>query len=133
MARDESMHRLLLEWAQWVMVGNGSGFPTMSVLHENWSPPSPGTLPAFKTSGASADVRAAHRIIAGMSERMRETVILVYCYRNLGAMEVSMRLGVGQDTVHKRIEAAHRLLLQKLGDRQSEFRIIHSSATVQAT
>jgi DNA-directed RNA polymerase specialized sigma24 family protein len=132
MARDEAMHRLLLEWAQWVMVGNGSGFPSMSVLHPNWSPPSPGTTPAFKTSGASAELLRVHRIVCAMSERMRQTVWLVYCYRNLGPVEVARRLCVAEGTVHKRIELAHRVLLAKLSQK-NEFRIMQESATFQAT
>ena len=44
-ARDERIEARLQRWARWVTVGDGSGFPTMSVLHREWTPPSPGTTP----------------------------------------------------------------------------------------
>ena len=73
--RDEAMHVRLVEWAQWRRVGDGSGYPTMSVLHEDWSPPSPGVTPTMKVS-TSVSVHVTHRAMASWSGRMRNTILM---------------------------------------------------------
>ena len=75
--RDEAMHVRLVEWAQWRRVGDGSGYPTMSVLHEDWSPPSPGVTPTMKVS-TSVSVHVTHRAMASWSGRMRNTIAVHY-------------------------------------------------------
>lgn len=109
MARDDQMHQRLLEWAQAVTVGDGSGYPTMSVLHEDWTPPSPGITPSLKTSPHSS-ARQTHRIIAQMSLRLQDTLTLHYCFPGLSLEEQALRLGCGVSALHKRIDTAHRLL-----------------------
>lgn len=112
MARDEAMHRRLVEWAQWRMVGDGSGYPTMSVLHEDWSPPAPGQTPTLKVAAPSA-ARETHRAMAGWSARLKNTVALHYL-TNLSAGEQAVRLKCAERTVYERIEQAHSLLRQAL-------------------
>lgn len=114
MARDEAMHQRLLAWAAWVTVGDGSGFPTMSVLHQNWSPPAPGTTPSMKVSAPSS-AKQTHRIVATWSLRQRNTVVLYYCTQ-LPVAEQAARLECAERTVHARISAAHRALRMELSE-----------------
>jgi DNA-directed RNA polymerase specialized sigma24 family protein len=108
MARDEQMHHRLLEWAQWRKVGDGSGYPTMSVLHEDWSPPSPGITPTMKVASPSS-ARQTHRAVQSLSARLRNTVALHYL-TNLPIAEQAARLECAECTVHARIEQAQGLL-----------------------
>lgn len=117
MARDDAMHQRLLEWAAWVTVGDGSGFPVVSVLHESWSPPTPGTTPSMKVSAPSSS-RQTHRILATWSLRQRNTVVLYYCTQ-LPVAEQAARLECDESTVHKRIVVAHRLLRRALDERSA--------------
>ena len=103
------MHRRLLEWAAWSMVGDGSGYPTMSVLHEDWSPPSPGVTPTMKVSAPNS-ARRTQRVIAGWSARLRNTVVLHYCCPGLTVAEQADRLQCVPATLYQRVEQAHMLL-----------------------
>lgn len=106
--RDEAMHVRLVEWAQWRRVGDGSGYPTMSVLHEDWSPPSPGVTPTMKVS-TSVSVHVTHRAMASWSGRMRNTIAVHYL-ANLPIAEQAARLDCAERTVYERIDQAHRML-----------------------
>ena len=106
--RDEAMHLRLVEWAQWRRVGDGSGYPTMSVLHEDWSPPSPGVTPTMKVS-TSVSVHVTHRAMASWSGRMRNTIAVHYL-ANLPIAEQAARLDCAERTVYERIDQAHRML-----------------------
>lgn len=108
MARDEQMHQRLLEWAQWRKVGDGSGYPTMSVLHEDWLPPSPGVTPTMKVAAPSS-ARQTHRAVLALSGRLRNTIAVHYL-TNLPAAEQAMRLDCAEPTVYARVDEAHRLL-----------------------
>ena len=108
MARDQRMEERLQRWAQAVTVGDGSGFPVMSVLHPEWQPPSPGITPTMKTAAAS-DARETHRALKTLSQRLQNTVAVHYCMK-LPLDVQAQRLGCAVDTVHGRIEAAHRAL-----------------------
>lgn len=136
MARDAAMHERLLAWAQWVTVGDGSGYPTVSTLHPNWSPPSPGVRPTMKVAAPST-ARQTHRAMAGWSARLRNTVALYYCTQ-LPIAEQAARLGCAPSTVHERIDVAHKLLRQWLehGQRvistQRETRVESGSLGVSA-
>lgn len=112
-ARDPAMHQLLLAWAQWLRVGDGSGYPTMSVLHEDWTPPAPGIRPAMKSSRPSA-ARHTHRIVCQWSATLRATVFVHYCFPALTVAEQAQRVGCAPRTVHDRIAVAHRLLARAL-------------------
>ena len=115
MARDEAMHQRLQAWAQWLVVGDGSGYPVTNVLHENWSPPSPGMTPTMKASRVPEEVKAVHRIVLQMSERMQVTLLLVYGFPSLAQWERAARLGVAERTVAERVEAAQAVLRGALG------------------
>jgi hypothetical protein len=108
MARDLAMHQRLLDWGQMVTVGDGSGYPTMSVLHKEWQPPSQGITPSMKTSAPSS-ARQTHRAIALWSVRMRNTVSVHYC-TSLPVAQQAVYLKCNVRTVYARIEESHRML-----------------------
>lgn len=112
MARDDAMDVRLRAWAQWVSVGDGSGFPTMSVLHPEWQPPSPGMTPTMKVCAPSS-ASETHKAMASWSARLRNTVTLYYC-TNLPVAEQALRLECGERTVQQRIDDAHGLLREWL-------------------
>lgn len=115
MARDAEMHARLQAWAQWVTVGDGSGYPTVSTIHPNWSPPSAGVRPMMKVAAPSS-ARQTHRaMLQVFSQRLRDTVALYYCTQ-LPVAEQAVRLECDESTVHKRIVVAHRLLRRALDE-----------------
>ena len=123
MARDVLIDARLCRWAQAVTVGDGSGFPTMSVLHREWQPPSGGMVPSMKVHPLS-DVVTTHDAIRHLSMRLRNTVVVHYCL-HLPLAEQAERLECAVDTVHGRVEQAHRELASILCAAQS----VRSSAT----
>jgi DNA-directed RNA polymerase specialized sigma24 family protein len=103
---DEALQR----WAAVVVGGaDGSGYPTMSVLHEDWSPPSPGQTPTLKTVQGTGDVRRTHAALALLTVRARNTVVVHYCKR-LSLEEQGAELGCQAKTVLERIGTIHRQL-----------------------
>lgn len=121
MARDEAMHMLLLHWGQALTMGDGSGYPTLSTLHPDWSPPSPGTTPTLKVSHLSADVRRVHAVVQLMSRTLAETLVLVYGFPTLGLAEHARRLGKSESTVRQRVESAQHALRVALGERRAQY------------
>lgn len=119
MARIQEIEARLLRWAAYVQVGDGSGYPVMSVLHSEWQPPSPGVTPTLKAVSRS-DVRETHRLIGLLSVRLRNTIVVHYCMK-LPVAEQAQRLECAEKTVHARVEIAHRLLRAAINDRQEEF------------
>jgi DNA-directed RNA polymerase specialized sigma24 family protein len=119
MARDVEMHERLVQWGQWITVGDGSGYPTMSVLHKEWQPPAPGLTPTMKVAAPSS-ARQTHRVISRWSMRMRNTVVLHYG-RNLPIGQQAMLLSCSVRAVHARIELSHRLLRSDLSEAKGEF------------
>ena len=108
MARNEMVEKRLREWAQWMKVGDGSGYPTKSTLHPNWSPPASGQVPSMKTNAPSS-ARSTHRAIQALSERLQDTLVLHYV-TNLPVADQAVRLGCTRQTVDQRICTAHRML-----------------------
>jgi DNA-directed RNA polymerase specialized sigma24 family protein len=118
MARDEQIHARLLAWAQYVTVGDGSGFPTMSVLHPHWQPPSPGTTPSMKVSAPSG-ARQTHRAIARLSRRQANTLVVHYVLKLPIELQAD-RLQCAVPTVYARVEAAQRELRAVLSERDEQ-------------
>lgn len=107
---DEALQR----WAAAVAgAGDGSGYPTMSVLHEDWSPPAPGQTPTLKVVHGTGDARRVHAALALLTMRQRNTVVVHYC-RRLSLAEQGELLGCEADTVTKRIGDIHRALARLL-------------------
>lgn len=105
MARDARIEARLQRWAQWVTVGDASGYPTMNVLHVNWSPPAGGQMPSMPI-GSIGDAPQTHRLIAQLSARLANTLVAHYCMRWSPA-EVARRMACSERTVFERIERAH--------------------------
>lgn len=111
MGKDDRIEALLIEWAQWLTVGDGSGYATMSVLHVDWSPPAPGATPSLKVYRPQ---RAAqlHAQILQLSQRLQDTLAVHYVMR-LPVAEQARRLECAESTVHSRVQFAKRMLTQE--------------------
>lgn len=109
MARNSDVEARLLRWAEGLKSGDGNGYPVMSVLHEDWSPPSPGVTPTLKVTVGRSDVRQTHRIVEQMSERLRATVVAHYVLR-MSAADAAAALDCAERTVAERIDQAHRFI-----------------------
>lgn len=119
MARDQAIEQRLLRWAEWLKSGDGSGYPVKSVLHEDWSRPSPGITPTMKVAPAN-DAGSTHRLVRRLSERMQHTLLAHYVMRLTDA-QAAMVLECRPDTVQARIEAAHRALMGLADAQAREF------------
>lgn len=108
MARDPKIEERLQRWAQAVTVGDGNGYPAMSMLHPQWQPPAPGQSPTMKVATGS-DAKQTHRCIEQLSQRLRNTVVVHYVIKGTLA-EQAARLECAEVTVHARVEEAHRRL-----------------------
>lgn len=109
MARLEYIERRLLRWAEYVAVGDGSGYPSMSVLHKNWQPPAPGTSPTLKVA-APSDARETHRAIKRLLSQRQANTLVVHYVMKLPMAEQVQLLECAAATIYQRIETAHRLL-----------------------
>jgi len=108
MARNIEVERMLLAWAEWLKVGDGSGYPMTSVLHPHWSPPATGQTPTMKVASPS-HVRRMHAAVLQLSDRLQETLVVHYVM-NLPLAQQAERLRCQPSTVWQRIVTAHRLL-----------------------
>lgn len=106
---DDQIEARLQRWAQAVTVGDGSGYPSMSVIHPNWMPPTKGSRPMLKTAQGGADVQATHRAIGRLSVKQRDAICLHYAYR-LTCAQHADRAGCAERTVRDRLDAARRHL-----------------------
>lgn len=108
MARDAVIEARLQRWAAACTVGDGSGYPVMSVLHEDWSPPSPGVTPTMKVSSHS-DASETHRAVGRLRPKLQAVVVLHYCKRwPLATMAAALECA--ESTVVTRLDAAHQAL-----------------------
>jgi DNA-directed RNA polymerase specialized sigma24 family protein len=112
MARIPEIEQRLLRWAEYLKCGDGSGYPVKSVLHEDWSPPSPGITPTMRVAPGN-DARQTMRMVKLLSERLQST-LLVHYVKRMSAADAAVELGCEPGTVGARIEAAHRELLHLL-------------------
>ncbi|RZI62340.1 MAG: hypothetical protein EOP37_03290 [Rubrivivax sp.] len=111
----ELMEQLLLEWASWLTVGDGSGYARLSVLHEDWSPPTPGQSPTLKSVRPDS-ARRMHRLIeTQLSMRLRNTLVVSYVVGG-SLSDQANRLGCRPDTIRGRVTIAKRQLMQHLAD-----------------
>lgn len=113
MDRDQRdvMEDRLREWAAWLTSGgSGDGYASMSVIHPDWMPPSPGTTPTLKLGKASAQrERALHEAVQQLSRRLQATLLVHYCKR-LDVAEQAAMLECAEATVHQRVREAKRQL-----------------------
>lgn len=73
----------LQAWAAWLTAGQcGDGFPTKSVLHPSWSPPSAGMTPTMaSTSRSDRRERDVDAAVRDLSVKLRDAVFVVYVKR----------------------------------------------------
>lgn len=109
MARIEWVEQRLQRWATAVTVGDGAGYPAMSVIHPNWMPPAKGSVPSMKVAHGRDDAAATHRSIGLLSAKQRDAVCLKYVYR-LTDTQHAVRADCAERTVRLRLEAAHAAL-----------------------
>jgi DNA-directed RNA polymerase specialized sigma24 family protein len=112
MARDERIDARLWRWAEWLKSGDGGGYPVKSTLHEDWAPPTPGMRPGMRVAPAN-DAPQTHSLVHRLSERAIATLTAHYVLRMNPAAAATV-LCCQPDTVHARIEAAHRDLAAML-------------------
>lgn len=105
----EDVEARLQRWATAVSVGDGSGYPSMSVIHPNWMPPTKGSKPMLKSVRGGHDVQATHRSIGQLSLKQRDAVCLHYVYRLSTGLHAE-RAGCAERTVRERLDAARRAL-----------------------
>jgi DNA-directed RNA polymerase specialized sigma24 family protein len=99
----------LQAWATWLTAGGcGDGYPTKSVLHSSWLPPTPGQTPTMTTSTGDGGwrERALHQIIStALSVRLQNTLVVVYVMR-ASAAEQAVLLDCQESTVRARVREA---------------------------
>ena len=105
--RDEDVEARLQRWAQAVTVGDGSGYPAMSVIHPNWMPPTKGTTPVMKTTGKGGDVLQTAWAIDQLSLRLKNSVVVYYCMK-LPIADQAALLDCAESTVHARVKEARK-------------------------
>lgn len=111
-ATTDAMERRLREWGSWLAAGCSTtgGYPTKSVLHPEWSPPSSGSRPAMKVATVRDNrERAVHAVVCAMSHRLQQTLIVQYVI-NVSLEERLTRLGCGKATLYARVTAAKRTI-----------------------
>lgn len=109
MARDAVIEARLQRWAEAVTVGDGSGYPVTNVLHQSWSPPSPGLTPSMKVSAVNLDARATGAAVARLKPKLQAVVRMHYLKRwTLAAMAANQQCA--ESTVVARLDAAHQAL-----------------------
>lgn len=102
----DRMEQRLLAWAHWLTLGgNGDGYAAMSVLHPEWTPPTPGTTPTLKVGTSDAYHRATHQAVLTLSRRLQATLLVHYCKR-LPVAEQAEQLQCAVPTVHARVREA---------------------------
>ena len=114
MQRLAEIEARLQRWAQWLKVGDGSGYPVKSTLHEDWSPPAPGVRPSMKVSSASREILITDTAVRMLSQAKLATVVAVYVLR-MPAADAAKALACEPDTVHKRVATIHHDLARMLG------------------
>ena len=108
----DAMQARLYAWAAWLTgAGSGAGYPTKSVLHESWLPPTPGQTPTMTTGNASTlQERELHGIITtSLSLRLQNTLVVVYVMRAKPDEQV-LRLECQSSTVRSRISEAKAII-----------------------
>lgn len=108
----DAMETRLQAWVCWRQGGGRvDGYPTKSVLHASWSPPSAGMTPSMQVvhSRGCHDERALDRAVSGLSIRLQDTLVVVYLMRAPVAEQVA-RLACQASTVRARVGEAKRLL-----------------------
>lgn len=111
-ATTDVMQHRLIAWAAWLTTaGNGAGYPTKSVLHDSWLPPSPGQVITMRAcaAGNNHQERRIDTAIRQLSGRLQDTLAVVYLMRAKPA-EQAQRLDCQDSTVRARVAQAKQQL-----------------------
>lgn len=111
----DRMERRLVAWGVWRSAGgNGAGYPAMSVIHPNWTPPARGLPPRMPPAAAScADEVALNGRIGELSVKMRDALFVRYVKR-MSLADQAATLSCSESTVLMRIASAKRRLFYEL-------------------
>lgn len=119
MARDETIHRMLLNWARWKAgacdAGLGYGAANWTGVR-NDSGYREAVIPTIALEAEHMD-----RAVATLERELQRTVDAVYV-RALPRKQAALRLRVGESTVTERIDRAHRLLPEALREVEAKAR-----------
>lgn len=122
------LQQRLQAWAAWLTGGGrGDGYPTKSVLHDSWLPPTPGMTPTMKSGagGTGRQERELHQVIStALSVRLQNTLVAVYVMRATPAEQQAL-LECQASTVRARVAEAKRLIgmalhVQRAGDVEAQ-------------
>lgn len=107
----DAMERRLQAWGAWRgQTGSADGYPSKSVLHPTWSPPSAGTTPTLHAARrGDGEERAMDGHIGSLSVKLRDAVFLRYVKRMPDAA-MAQSLGCQQATARARVVEAKRQL-----------------------
>jgi hypothetical protein len=114
MARDPRVEERLLRWAQWVTVGDSSGYPMVSVLHKDWMPPSPGQTCTPRVLPMCSDGPHTHRAIGTLPVKLRNVVVRHYVNK-MPMSEHALLAGCQVGTISSRLDVAHQRVGQAMG------------------
>lgn len=111
----DRMEAQLLAWGAFRAGGGcGDGYPSMSVIHPNWTIPAKGMQAKLPMPGRSSVAeRALDARIAELSVKMRDALFVRYVKR-LALAEQARMLGCEESTVGARVQQAKRILFYEL-------------------
>lgn len=109
MARDDRIEAMLQAWAEYVSVGDGSGYPSVSVLHKSWMPPTPGRTPTIKVARFSLDAARIEAALRELGTKWWRVAMVHYVKRGSIAWQAE-QLDCQPGTVYARVELLHARL-----------------------
>lgn len=108
----DDMDARLQRWAEYVTVGDGSGYASTNVLHANWSPPTPGQRPTLKVCSPT-DARQTARALKRLHVKLQQVALVHYVKKGPIVWQAE-QLQCQADTVRTRVERLHAALLGEL-------------------
>lgn len=121
MARIDWIEQRLLNWARWRLMQGGGVLGYAAV---NLASPTPGVRDPYAAAPVptnAIEAAATDDAIKSLTPDLRDAVVAWYL-RTDGMAGVTRRLGVGERTVHLRIETAHHRLADHFAERERQAR-----------
>ncbi len=116
MARDEYIHRLLLNWARWKAGACDSG---LGYVKANWTEVREERYREAVIPTIAVEAEHMDRAVATLETDLKRTVEVVYL-RDQGIKASAARLRVAESTVKERIARAHRHLAEAMREIQAK-------------